>query len=425
MKIAAFNAGLRTAGLGCRFILSMFMARFMTLADVGALVLMTGVTGLAPSVFGLGLNYFLNRSLVGVDHDEAIRLARDRLLTSVIAAIVAVLALLLASSLLDAWVPVWLFAAILMLEMLGMDQQMALLGRFRTTLANLLLFLRTGAWTLPFIALAYARPEWRTIEAMCWFWLGGLIVSHVLLAVLFARPFVDTLRSVMAWRGRFARDVGRRFWKIYLSDLGLAGSVYIDRFIVSSLAGVNAAGIYFFYLSIVNSVYVICTAATLQVYRQELRLSYMSGGVSALHDMLRKRLRSTVIFTGLGLAAAGPATYIAARLTEKQELLDAMGVLPILLVAYLFRIISDFLSSAIAMSDQDNAFAAFNILGLGLTVLACVALTPLLGLYGAAIGNLVVSVGMVVLRWLNWRRFLRVALGPVASAPAPLSGSAA
>ena len=59
MSVGLINAALRMTGLGSRFLLAIFMARYMTLADIGTFALMAGAAGLLPSVAGLGLNFFL------------------------------------------------------------------------------------------------------------------------------------------------------------------------------------------------------------------------------------------------------------------------------------------------------------------------------------------------------------------------------
>lgn len=407
MKVGAFNAGLRVAGLGGRFALSLFMARYMSLQDVGTFALMTGVTGLLPSLVGLGLNFFLSRALVGMEPHVAIRTASDRLVVSVIAGIVSIVAL--AVALRSGWLtlpfPLWLAGAIMLFELLGFDMQMALLARSRSTLANFLLFLRTGLWTFPFMVLALVEPRARTIGVLTLFWLGGLLVSHIVPAIRYRAAYAATVRGLRHYRFHFARSVGGQAWKIYVSDLGLAGSVYIDRFIITGLIGIGAAGVYFFYASIVNSVYIICQAATVQVYQPQLRAAYRDRGIDSLHAMLRSRTRSALLLSVVALAAAGPAAFLVAKVTHKDQIMAAFAIMPILLTAYVFKVASEMLSCALAAAEQDRSYALFNVLGLVMTVVACLALIPLLGLIGVACANLLASAGLVALRWRSWSRF--------------------
>lgn len=407
VRIGAFNAGLRVAGLGSRFLLSMFMARYMALRDIGTFALMTGVTGLLPSLVGFGLNFFLSRALVGLPPAAAMRITVDRFAVGILAGLAAVAALWTATR--AGWVtlpfPFALAGAIMLLELLGFDLQMALLARSRSTFANILLFFRNGAWTIPFMLLAWWAPAWRTIDALAWFWLAGLVASHLLFALVYRRGCHAAIRTARPLRSGFLGEVGARAIKIYASDLGLAGSVYVDRFIITALIDVTAAGIYFFYASIVNAVYVICIAATVQVYQPQLRAAFVQDGVAGLVATMRPRLRTTLALTIAALASAGPATWLVAHLTHKPQLIATLGVLPILLLAYVFKILSEFLSGALAAAEQDRSYALFNILGLVFTAAACVALIPPLGLYGVALANLIASTLLVALRLRSWKRF--------------------
>ncbi len=406
MSVGIANALLRTTGLGARFLLAIFMARFMTLSDVGTFALMAGAAGLLPSMAGLGLNFFMARRLVGLSHEEAVELAGSRISVSIAAG--AFCAVMLAAL---AWtgavrLPLspWLAIAVLVLELLGFDLQVALLARSRSTFANLLLFLRNGAWVVPFMAFAWFEPQLRSIEALAWFWLVGLAASHLVMFWHYRRDYAAALRMPGRFAGGFAASVGLRAAKIYLSDLGLAGSVYLDRFIISSLQDIRAAGIYFFYASIVNSAYIICQAVTVQVYQPELRAAYLSGGMASLRVALGHRFRVTALVGSASLLAAAPAAYAAARVAGKAEILAAFDIVPFLLAAYAVKILSDFMSAALAAAEKDVHYALFNIAGLGLGVTGCLLAIPVLGIRGAALAALVSSLILLVLRLTSWRR---------------------
>lgn len=418
MRVALANAGLRTVGLGSRFVLAVFMARFMSLQDVGTFALMAGATGLLPSVAGLGLNFFMARQLVGVDHGDAVDIVRARLLFSVAAGAFcsALLLVLQIAGTLTLPLSPWLAIAILMLELLGFDLQVALLARSRSTFANILLFLRSGAWTLPFMVLGWAIPAFRTIETLAWFWLAGIGVSHILMTARYRADYAAVFRSSGLTGSRFAASIGSRAAKIYLSDLGLAGSVYIDRFIISSLDGVRAAGVYFFYASIINSAYVICLAATVQVYQPQLRAAFLSGGTAGLRDALRSRFRTTALTAAAALTIAAPATYVAAKISGKAEILAAFDVVPILLAAYGVKMLSDFMSTALAAAEKDVHYALFNMAGLLLTVFGCLVTIPVMGIRGAAVSALGASLTLLALRLFSWRRMERKAPRTTAAA---------
>lgn len=412
MKVGLLNAFLRTSGLGARFLLALFMARYMSLHDVGLFALLAGATGLLPAAAGFGLNFFLARSLVGKDHEDAARLARGRLTISVLSGIVYSVALLAAdwAGAITLPIPAWLAVAILLLELAGFDMQTALLARSRSGLANLLLFLRSGAWALPFMILAWMMPEYRTIGTLCHFWLAGIACAHLATAWRFRRDYRVNLVRLVEEARAFVAVPGLGASRIWLSDIGISGSVYLDRFIISSLDGVRSAGIYFFYASIVNAVYVIGLSATVQVYQPQLRAAFMAGGIARLRETLRHRLASTAMVGAAVLAASGPAAYAAARFSGKGEIQAAFDIIPILLAAYGVRMLSDLMSVVLAAAERDRDYAIFNMAGLGLSIGGCLILVPILGIRGAALASLSAALVLLMLRLNSWRRFERLSL---------------
>lgn len=406
MRVAAFNAGLRITGLGSRFVLSMFMARFMTLQDIGTFALLTGVTGLLPSVAGLGLNFFLSRALVGLDHERAIRLTFDRMVITLIASLIAcALAVVLAGAgLVDIPLPLAIVSGIIILELAGFDIQMALLARSRSTFANFLLFFRTGFWPLPFMMAAYAFPSLRNVTDLGVFWLGGLVVSHIVTWVVYKKSIISVFKSVSQWKADFLRGLGSSIWKIYLSDLGLAGSVYIDRFIISYFLGLYFVGAYFFYSSIINSIYIVCMAATVQIYQPEMRKAFSEGGINQLHVDLVEKLKKTVLVTFVMFAISMPMIYAVCLVTGKSDIMKYFYIVPILMVSYLAKIVSDFLGVALASVEHDGYYAYFNMVNLVITSVLCVILVFALGVTGAALANLFAGLAMVAIRVMHWRK---------------------
>lgn len=410
MMIGIVNAGLRFSGLGMRFALSLFMARFMTLEDIGTFALMTGVTGLLPSFAGLGLNFFMARELVGIDHDKAIALARDRLLVSAVMAVIFTAAIMLVAHL--GWITLpmspWAASAIIVLELLGFDIQVALLSRRKPLLANMNLLFRTGIWVIPFVVSAILWPTLRTLETLAWFWVAGLLLSHVLVAILYRASLAAFVRDISRRSQRsYLHRTGWRAAKIYASDIGLAGSVYLDRFLITALAGVAAAGTYFFFASLVNSVYVICLAASVQIYQPELRAAYAKGGPAALAQILWPRLRATILIAAVALIAAAPALWLVTKFANKPQLDAAFDIVPILLLAYGVKVASEFFSVSLAAAEQDMNYVVYNVANLVLTAAIGVVAIPLMGFRGAAVAILVASVCILVARLFGLKAITR------------------
>ena len=133
--------------------------------------------------------------------------------------------------------------------------------------------------------------------------------------------------------------------------------------------------------------------------------------MASLRVALGHRFRVTALVGSASLLAAAPAAYAAARVAGKAEILAAFDIVPFLLAAYAVKILSDFMSTALAAAEKDVHYALFNIAGLGLGVTGCLLAIPVLGIRGAALAALVSSLILLVLRLASWRRMEAQASG--------------
>jgi O-antigen/teichoic acid export membrane protein len=411
MKAGAINAVLRAIGLVARFALSIFMARYMSLEDVGIFALMIGVTGLLPSVVGFGLNYFMCRALVGLPHDQAVDLVRDRLIVTIIAAFgaVAVLAGLVLSGILDLPLPLFVAGAIIVSELVAFDVQMAQQARGHPVSATINLMVRSGAWVWPFVAIAYFFPLMRTMTVLGWFWLGGLAITLAMLVAIYFLDILRTLRTFDLRRKSYLQLVGWRFAPLYGSDLGLAGNVYLDRFYISALAGMEAAGIYFFFVSIASAVYLVCQAGTVQIFGPQLRGLFHEGGWQGLIAGTKSKLWATVLNVSVFSLLAIPAIWFLVHLTGKAELAAGFDITLILLAAFGLKIVSDFYGALFAAVERDRRYVFYNIVML-VAGLACgVTLVIPFGYRGAAVAMLLATAIVLAFKVRSWHSLTRAA----------------
>jgi O-antigen/teichoic acid export membrane protein len=161
--------------------------------------------------------------------------------------------------------------------------------------------------------------------------------------------------------------------------------------------------IYFFFASIVNSVYIVSLAATVQIYQPQLRAAYKQGGIASLHRAIRPRLRSTVAISIFALGATGPALWLLVSFIEKSELRSAFIVTPILLFALGIKVNSDFFSALLVVTNNDLKYAIYNIINLSILSLLYIFFIPFMGIIGAAAALLLTTVMSFLLRIYDFR----------------------
>lgn len=400
-----FLLGLRASGLLSKFLLTLFIAREMTLADLGFYGLIAVGATLVPALFGLGLNGPAGRALVDLNTEAALKLGATRvgvtallhlLLTPVI---VAVLAFTLPA---DQLPLIALVAITLFLENLGSDLNAILLSRFRAKTAAIFLFIRSGAWPIVFIAWAWFEPAYRTIPAMMTFWLASLLLIGLLVAVIIATQ--GYLKS-MGFDVAQAREMIAKGRHFYLADIGNNGALYLDRFLVTTFLGLEATGIYTFFWALTNAINNVILFGVTSPKAPSIIAAVNQGDKSVILRVCKSMLKEIWLWClGLSILLIAVMPALLAQLgNDKFD--QHKAVFLIMLLATVMRTVSEGMGNILYAHHQDARIARISMVAMALSAVLILALAPAFELPGVAVAMLLAAVFVFV-----WRQRISRAL---------------
>lgn len=390
---------IRAAALAARFALTIYMAALVPLAEIGTFGLVAAAAGIAPALFGFGLNYRVGRELVGLDVDRASRLIRDRMAFTLIVLLAAVAAA-------GGWGAATgisgmnlypLIATILVLECLATDIQIALVSLRRPMAANLFLFVRSAAWIAPAIVAGLALPAARSAEVLFAFWAAGLVMSFALVALLsrdwpIRRNWSNPIDR--SWLRQHLR-AGRL---IHLNDIAMAGLLFFERYMVDHFVDRRAAGLFYLAWSLANAAHALASAAIVQPALPRLVDLWQSTDRHSWYRALAADVgRSLALATSLAfvvaiLILAAGGTIRASGGWPPAWLLIAM------LAAAVLRLGADMLNYGLYAQRRDITLASINLGAFAVSILGSLCLIPALGLVGAAAMALAVPLSLAAAR---------------------------
>ncbi len=396
--------GMRACVTGAKFLLAIYTARYLGLADLGVYGLLVGGVTIMPALAGLGMTDWTMRRIVDLPSEQALPLIATRLgLTFCIHLIVQPLAFA-ADIALGEPIPLrlaLLCGAILLLENLGTEAADMLIARKRVMLAYVLNFLRMGVWPIPVMAAGLLFPQTRTLDALLTGWIAMLILSWVVLLGLAATS--DRWRHLRP-QWAFLREALPRSLVLYVKDVSATVNAFADRFLISLFLGLELTGVYTLFWSIANVVHMV---ALFGVVQPQLAKLYAAGR-SADRDAFRAIERRLQIETGgwalllaAGAVIATPSLvpYLGRPLLE--------GYLPVfwlILAATLMRIAADGYGFILLALHRDRAIAAIAVAGALASAAMNIMLTPIAGLWGAAATFAVTAGALFIARfWLSRR----------------------
>jgi O-antigen/teichoic acid export membrane protein len=413
------NLVLRSSTLGLRFLLALYIAKYLGFEATGVYGLTVGITGLVPALIGWGLNYFVAREVVGQRPVDAVPLVKDRLLVTTIS-----LALLTLAAVLTAWVLGFgitrlhvIIAVLVWLETYALDLHLPLIGLELSNQANMLVFIRSAVWIPPIAALGFLFPKFQSVEFILEAWIVADICALGIL--LFIGRHWHIRRSLgQAVDFEWIRSRLRRSWYIYLSDLGIVGFMYADRYIVTYFLGLTATGIYTFFWSLTNALQTLVATTVVQVALPALVKSFPIGDHGAWRQELRRQFAKTIALS-VGLSVMiFLFGEVLLRTLAMSALAEHRSLFLLMLATSVLRSCSDLANVGITSTGRDRSYATINILGVLLSIVSCILGVVAFGLIGIGIASLVTAIILLVIRLAILTATLRATTsGPHNSVP--------
>ena len=391
--------GVRAGGTTAKFFLAIYTARYLGLADLGIYGLLVGATTIVPAVLGLGMTDWIVRKIVDLPRAEALPMIASRLGLTLSIHLVVQPLLLAADVLLGEPIPLriaMLGGGILLLENLGAQAADLLIARRRVFLAYWLTFLRMGFWPIPVMAIGLLYPETRTLEFILLGWLAMLAVSGLILLGLLVPE--GRWRHMRPRRDFLFQELHGSL-TLYIKDVSSTISMFLDRFLISLFLGLELTGVYTLFWSIAN---VMHSLAVYGVGKAELPLLIASGQNAnaaefrAVERRLQIEVGSWALLMTLVMAVATPllVPFLGQPLVREN-----LPIFWIVLAATLFRVAADGYGFVLFALNRDRAIATIAVAGALASAGMNVVLTPLAGLWGAAMAYAITSGGLFVARY--------------------------
>ena len=392
---------LRSATMGAKFALTLFITKYMGLADLGTYGIVTSLTALAPVLLGFGVSNHLGR--------EATREGPAGVCTRLVQYfffVVQTYAALLALAMLafpDHARALALLCGVLILEHLQTDLLLVMALTDRAYAAQVVNFVRSAGWMLVYAPLALSDPKLRTLEALGVFWLAGLVVATILtVAVTRHWRWAAALRA--APRGRPPLPHRHGSTALYLNDVANTAFQYVDRYVVGIFLSPAALGVYVLFWSITNALNNLIATALVPTRRRLLQVNDASP-MEFDGELRRVTLAATLMTVVLGLLAVG-FVYIVAPLLGRPEIIPHLPLMFLLCAALVARTIYEALGIAFYARRRDDLTLYSGVIILVLSLGLNLGLDPYFGIAGASVVLLAsYSVGIVARQVIISRGF--------------------
>lgn len=381
-----------------KFVLTLYTARFLGLADLGVYGLVAAAAALSPAILGFGLTDWVARRIVLAGRVEALRKIAARFSISFAAHIVFQPMIWMANFALGSPVPpswILLIAFIVLLEHLSSDAHDLFVARGHIFLTSALQFIRAGLWPILVVGMGLLYPETRTLENILVGWLLGLLLAW---AVLFGWLVLQRAGFLLQW-SEVSEQIAsiRSSVPLYVRDVTAKASLFVDRYLISLTLGLELTGVYVFFWSVANVVHGMIFSVVIQPQIPQLIAAIARSDIAGFHGFGRKLRLETIAWTLLmSLAAFGAVVLLLPHL-QRPALESHLSLFGLILLGAWARVGADQYGFVLLALHRDKAILIASAVGAVASALLNLILLPAFGLAGAASAFLLTGLTVLAL----------------------------
>jgi len=400
---AANIMGMRTGMLAGKFLLSLFIVRYIGLEALGIYGLVSGTSAIVQMVVRFGVFSNISRIAVNQPLDELTRNLRHYGVGCLFLYLLLLPVTLAAGWYFDLiWIAV-LSYIVVVLEHVSLDVFVLTNNLNKPKLANMLLTLQSAGWIYLYMALAFLMPAMRNLDTVFTFWIIGGAATALIAAIL-TRDW--------PWKQAFAEKLSLSWyhlhivksWRIYISDMIGTVTVYLDRYLISIFLSLELVGVYILFWQVINAICNLIGAGVLQVYRPRLIAAYQESDTGKFNALFRESAyRSMGLTILLSLASALIVPFLIS-LTEQPMAMDYLPLFWLMLVALLFRMAADICAYTLFALHRDDLVLSSGILKLFLSAVVGTLTLLWIGIYSVVVTTIVTGGLAVLYTAMAWKK---------------------
>lgn len=379
-----FLMGMRAGTLAIKLLLTLYIAKFLGLGELGIFGLLAAAQILLPAAASLGINLSLSRHVVTQSAEEVAAQTRGYLVVVLTFYVLATaIAYAYFADRLDSQT-FWVATGLLLLENINSDGYHLLANQSKQVFANLLHFVRSALWAVIYMALGFVDNGFRTFEWLLVCWLAGSFAAFLLLVHNLRTLPLLSANTGVADMFRRLRDQVAESWFLYTNGIVTSLGTQADRYIVTAVLGLELTGVYVFYLQVSSALSNLHYTGLIQVQRPKVVLATQAG-----HGQFRDKVNAVILAALITTVLSSVAAYFVVSeiipMLDKPALTHWHALLYFALAAVVGNVVVEAQRLYFYALHEDRSAFYINLASSTIGILMLVALLMEFGLMGAGI----------------------------------------
>ena len=389
MKIKTINLVLRGITLGSKFLLSIYLVKFLSLEANGEYGIFVATISMLTYVLGLDFYSFNNREILQENSSESGKKIKNQFFLFTIVYLI-VLPLLYVLGLFDfiGEKYVFLFYLILIFDHISIELYRLLVVFSKPIQANMNLFLRTGIWILVLIfAWHNDFEELKNLKSVFNFWMIGSFLS-----VAYSIFSLSTTGISIPWREKIETKWILAGLKIatpfFIATLSYKIIQFADRYMVEFYLGTKQTGVYYFFSNISMLIETFVQTTVVMIYSPQLIASLKKDKPFQI-NIFKTFSKEIVIYSVLAVVSVCAIIYPLLYIVEKTELFLSISVFFVMVTTRFIFNISLIYHFKLYVAKKDRIIMTSTLVAVLFNISLNFILIPYYGLIGGALATLV------------------------------------
>ena len=389
MKIKTINLVLRGITLGSKFLLSIYLVKFLSLEANGEYGIFVATISMLTYVLGLDFYSFNNREILQENSSESGKKIKNQFFLFTIVYLI-VLPLLYVLGLFDfiGEKYVFLFYLILIFDHISIELYRLLVVFSKPIQANMNLFLRTGIWILVLIfAWHNDFEELKNLKSVFNFWMIGSFLS-----VIYSIFSLSTTGISIPWREKIETKWILAGLKIatpfFIATLSYKTIQFADRYMVEFYLGTKQTGVYYFFSNISMLIETFVQTTVVMIYSPQLIASLKKDKPFQI-NIFKTFSKEIVIYSVLAVVSVCAIIYPLLYIVEKTELFLSISVFFVMVTTRFIFNISLIYHFKLYVAKKDRVIMTSTLVAVLFNISLNYILIPFYGLIGGALATLI------------------------------------
>ncbi len=383
------NLALRGITLGSKFLLSIYLVKFLSLEANGEYGIFVATISMLTYVLGLDFYSFNNREILQEKSSESGKKIKNQFVLFTLVYLI-ILPLLYVFGLFDfiGQKYILLFYLILIFDHISIELYRLLVVFSKPIQANMNLFLRTGIWILVLIFAWHNHFEdLKNLNSVFNLWLVGSFIS-----VIYSIFSLSTVGISIPWKEKIETKWILKGLKIalpfFIATLSYKIIQFADRYMVEFYLGTKQTGIYYFFSNISMLIETFVQTTVVMVYSPKLIASLKKDKPFQI-DIFNTFSKEIIIYSVLAVVSVCAIIYPLLHVVEKTELFLSISVFFVMVTTRFIFNISLIYHFKLYVAKKDSLIMTSTLFAVLVNISLNFILIPFYGLIGGALATLI------------------------------------